>query len=191
MAKRAPVDEQPYRPLLDPSVLSAALTRPVSAVSNSLPAVTTEQANGASSKIIDLPRSHEPKRAEQKAPAPASTVSAPVAPPIKTPTAIHELVEKFDQEKRMLLTRAESAQLDRLVNSLASRLNTQVKSSHVLRALVTLALSAEAEIYKRAGDVSGLTRPANGDANALKKFEREIARVISAAVKDAGPIRAE
>ena len=189
MAKRAPVDEQPYRPLLDPSVLSAALARPATVPGNASTAATTEQANGTSSKIIDLPRSQESKRTEQRAIASVQPESKTVAPPVKAATAIHELVEKFDQEKRMLLTRAESAQLDRLVNSLASRLNTQVKSSHVLRALVTLALSAEAEIYKRAGDVSGLTRPANGDANSLKKFEREIARVISSAVKDAGPIR--
>jgi hypothetical protein len=100
-----------------------------------------------------------------------------------------ELVEKFDQEKRMLLTRSESAALDRLVGSLAGRLNTQVKLSHVLRSLVSLLLNAEAEVDKRAGETGGLIRPPNGDGNALQKFEKEIARVLGAAIRDAGPLR--
>ncbi len=98
-------------------------------------------------------------------------------------------IEKLDQEKRMLLTKAEGAQLDRLVRSMASRLNTQVKLSHLLRALVTLALNAETEIDKRAGEAPRLTRPANGDAKALSRFEKDIARVLSDAIRDAGPMR--
>ena len=100
-----------------------------------------------------------------------------------------QLAEKFDQEKRMLLTRSESLALDRLVNSLASRLNTQVKLSHVLRSLVALLLNSEPEIDKRAGETTGLIRPPNGDPNALQRFEREIAKILSAAIRDAGPLR--
>lgn len=89
----------------------------------------------------------------------------------------------------MLLTRAEAASLDRLVSSLAGRLNTQVKLSHVLRALVTLVLNAESEVDKRAGETHGLSRPANGDPKALQRFEREIAKVLASAIRDAGPLR--
>jgi hypothetical protein len=99
------------------------------------------------------------------------------------------LVEKLDQEKRMLLTRSESAQLDRLVRSVASRLNSQVKASHVLRALVALALNAEAEIDRRAGESGGIFRPPNGDAKALQRFEKDIARILADAIRDAGPVR--
>ena len=78
----------------------------------------------------------------------------------------------------MLLTRAESMALVRLVGALAVRFNAQVKLSHVLRALVALLLHAEDELDKRAGEVIGLIRPPNGDAKALQRFEREIARVL-------------
>ncbi len=45
------------------------------------------------------------------------------------PTVTQQFVEKFDQEKRMLLTRAESMALDRLIAWLAVRFNAQVKLS--------------------------------------------------------------
>src|SRR5882724_3977352 len=50
--------------------------------------------------------------------------------------ASQAVVEKFDHEKRILFTRPESQAIDRLVVSLATRLNSQAKVSHVVRALV-------------------------------------------------------
>jgi hypothetical protein len=102
---------------------------------------------------------------------------------------LQPLVEKFDQEKRILFTRPETQALDRLVNSLATRLNAQVKVSHVVRALVTLLLNAEGELDRRAGEAGPLVRPPNGDSQALQRFERDIAKVIGSAMRDAGPLR--
>ena len=99
------------------------------------------------------------------------------------------LVEKFDQEKRMLLTRSESLAFDRLVTSLASQLNTQLKHSHVLRGLITLVLNAEREIDKRAGEAEKLVRPPNGDSKAIQRFEREIGKILADGLRDAGPLR--
>jgi len=109
--------------------------------------------------------------------------------PMPARAMAQELVEKLDQEKRMLLTRAENFALERLVGTLASRLNTQVKLSHVLRSLVTLLLNAEAALDRRAGETIGLSRPANADFKSIQKFEREIAKVIAGALRDAGPPR--
>ena len=50
---------------------------------------------------------------------PVEAAPARLAPP-------KEVVEKLDQEKRMLLTKTESMALERLVNTLASRVNTQL-----------------------------------------------------------------
>jgi hypothetical protein len=180
MAKRAPVDEQPFRPLLDPGVISAALSKPTPQAP-AQPAAETSQA-----KIVEMPQAQDtPKRLE------ASRVGSPrpQVQEIRNQAAPNEFVEKFDQEKRMLLTRPESLALDRLVNSLASRLNTQVKLSHVLRSLVALLLNSEAQIDRRAGETVGLVRPPNGDANALQRFEREIAKILGSAIRDAGPLR--
>lgn len=183
MAKRAPVDEQPYRPLLDPSVLSAAIAQP--APPRAPPAA--EPARQAAQKIVELSRPDAARRDEPAERAREPSDQAPV--PGRAAAAFPDYVEKFDQEKRILFTRAESQAIDRLVTSLALRTNTQVKVSHVVRALVALLLNAEAEIDRRAGESSALVRPPNGDAKALQRFEREIARVLGAGIRDAGPLK--
>ena len=187
MAKRAAPDEKPYRPLLDAELVSAAL-------SNNRP--SAQPTVSSSAKILEMPR-HETQRPE-----PTRRVEQPndfeISPRDAAPRAIDpdpprhtaELhVDKFDQEKRILFTRRESQGIDRMVVSLASRLNSQVKVSHVIRALVGLLLNAEGEIDRRAGDGGPLVRPANGDAQALQNFEREIGRIIIAGLRDAGPVR--
>ena len=187
MAKRAAPDERPYRPLLDAELVSAAL-------SNNRPSQQTNTSSSA--KILEMPRqetqrSEPARRMEQSTDFDSSArdSAARVADadqPHHT-SALH--VEKFDQEKRILFTRRESQGIDRMVVSLASRLNSQVKVSHVIRALVGLLLNAEGEIDRRAGDGGPLVRPANGDAQALQNFEREIGRIIIAGLRDAGPVR--
>jgi hypothetical protein len=185
MAKRAAADEQPYRPLLDASLVSAALsqvvtpTPPPKEVEVSRPSPPTP-------KVVDTPRAEPPRRIEQIQVEPATQA---VSPPRDERRAGQELVEKFDHEKRILFTRGETQAIDRLVTSLAARLNAQVKVSHVIRALVALLLHSEAEIDKRAGEAGPLVRPPNGDALALQRFEREIARIVAAGMRDAGPLR--
>lgn len=173
MAKRAAPDEKPYRPLLDTELVSAALAH---AITPPQPAPQT--------KVVDLPRAEvlPPRRPEPLRQAVIAVEESPT--PAQQP-----LVEKFDQEKRILFTRAESQALDRLVASLASRLNSQVKVSHVMRALASLLLNAEAEAYRRAGEAGQLVRPPNGDAQALQRFEKEIAKIVGLAITDAGPLR--
>ena len=183
MARRAPVDEKPYRPLLDPGVVAAALTK-ASRVSPD--SKETEQAS--TNKVVEI-HGHDSAKKQGQETLVSSDSSTPHIVPDHPPVTVQDLVEKFDQEKRMLVTKAESLALERLVNSLATRLNTQVKLSHVLRSLVALILNAEHEIDKRAGEAPPLSRPANGDAKALQRFEKDIARVLGAAIRDAGPIR--
>ncbi|MHC1763393.1 MAG: hypothetical protein AB9869_03660 [Verrucomicrobiia bacterium] len=184
MAKRAPVNEEPYRPLLDPGVISAALTRTTAGLP---PQPRPETPPQASAKVVDLSRPEVPRAAtlvresqEPERPRPQAGEGRP---------APQELVEKFDQEKRILLTRTESAALERLVISLAGRIGAQLKLSHVLRGLIGLLLNAEGEVDKRAGEAPVLVRPPNGDGKALQRFEKEIARILGAAIRDAGPIR--
>ena len=184
MAKRAAADEKPYRPLLDASLVTAALsqvvtpTPPPKEVEVSRPVAIAPKAG-------DLPRVEPPRRIEQIQEPAAQTG----APPRDERRVGQELVEKFDHEKRILFTRGETQAIDRLVTSLAARLNAQVKVSHVIRALVALLLHSEAEIDKRAGEAGPLVRPPNGDALALQRFEREIARIVAAGMRDAGPLR--
>ena len=172
MAKRAPVGETPYRPLLDPSVLNAALAAP--------------QAVDPQRKIVEFTKPVEQKKAEEPK---LSQEVVRTTTETRAPIVEHSLTEKLDQEKRLLLTRTESQAVDRLVNSLAARLNTQLKTSHVLRAMVTLLLNSEGEVDRRAGEIGSLTRPPNGDLKGLQKFEAEIANIIGSGIRDAGPVR--
>jgi len=178
MAKRAAPDEKPYRPLLDTELMNAALTQ---VVSNSQP-------QAAPSKVVDLPRAETQRRSEPNRGSFPEPVQKIVEPDFK-PQAQHSFAEKFDQEKRILFTRTETQAIDRLVTSLATRLNSQVKVSHLMRALVALLLNAEADVHKRAGEAGPVVRPPNGDALALQRFERQIAGIIGSALTDAGPIR--
>lgn len=183
MAKRAPSDEGPYRPLLDPGVISAALVK--------TGAVSSQPRGDAQSlppaRLIEIAR----PEASRSTPADVAepTVTRVAAGEGKRPVAPQPLMEKFDQEKRILLTRTEAAALERLVNALAARLNSQVKLSHVLRSLITLLLNAESQVDKRAGETPGLIRPPNGDGKALQRFEKEIAQIVGNAIRDAGPLR--
>lgn len=179
MAKRAASNEGPYRPLLDTSLVSAVMAQTPAAV---VPSVADNTDQTIEQKAVELPRSEPPRRIEQI----QSEARDSVNEPAKQGS---QLFEKFDQEKRILFTRGETQAIDRLVTSLAARLGTQVKVSHVFRALIALLLHAEGELDKRAGDTGSLARPANGDAQALQRFEREIAKIIAAALRDAGPPR--
>lgn len=183
MAKRAPSDEQPYRPLLDQTLVSGALTTSVSSPPQSMAPVQPP----LQPKVRDFPgwevRSHhEPPIGYREA------IDPPVGQGRKS-LAPQAFAEKLDQEKRILFTRQECQAIDRLVTSLATRLNAQVKVSHVMRALATLLLNAEGEVDRRAGEMGALVRPPNGDAKALQRFEREIAGIIGAALRDARPLK--
>jgi hypothetical protein len=186
MAKRAAPDEQPYRPLLDAALVSAALSQvPTPAA----PSKVTElpRSGNAITKPVESPRGEPPRRIEQIQ-TEQGTQQGAAGPTRDEGRAAQGLVEKFDQEKRVLFTRGETQAIDRLVTSLAARLNAQVKVSHVIRALIALLLHADAEVDKRAGESGPLVRPPNGDALALQRFELEIARILAAGMRDAGPI---
>lgn len=159
MAKRSPVDEEPFRPL------NAAI---LNAVVNHAP--------DAKQVRLDPPRRLEPVSAAR------GETEVRVLPRSAPPMA------RLDQEKRVLFTRAEAQVVERLINNLSSRLHTQVKASHIMRALTVLLLNAESQVYQRAGERGPLTRPPNGDFTALQQFERAIAAMLADAIRDAGPL---
>lgn len=152
MAKRAPLDEKPFRPL-DVSLLNSVIQ------------------HGSEPTRLAPP---EPVRKE------SGLALAPTRVQIPLPGA-----RRLEQELRVLYTRQERQSLDRLVSTLAIRLQTQLKASHVIRALTSLILNAEAKLDLRGAERGPLARPANGDVAGLLRFEREIALLISQAIRDA------
>lgn len=183
MAKRAAPDEKPYRPLLDADLVSAVIdqTGP-----ESPPPSVSPRASHISAKVLEMPIQENPQRSERD----ALPISMPTNRTIDFPLHnAQSLALKVDIEKRVLFTRNEAAAIDRMVTSLAMRLQCQVKVSHVIRALVVLLLNSESQIDQRAGEAAPLARPPNGDAQAIQQFEREIAKIFAAAMRDAGPPR--
>src|SRR5262249_23803813 len=129
MAKRAAPDEQPYRPLLDPGLVTAALSHVATpAPPPAAPPKVMELTRPATpaTKVSESPRVEPARRIEQIQTEQAASQAA-VGPIRDEGRATQGLVEKFDQEKRILFTRGETQAIDRLVTSLAARLNAQVK----------------------------------------------------------------
>ena len=160
MAKRSPVDEEPFRPL-NSAILNAVVNH-------------TPKARPAA---VDQPRHLESvssKRGEAEEHNRPDTIPS---------------MSRLDQEKRVLFNRAEAQAMDRLINNVSGRLNAQIKLSHIMRALVALLLNAETQIYQRVSERGPLMRPPNGDFAALQRFEREIAFLLAEAIRDAGAPR--
>jgi hypothetical protein len=99
------------------------------------------------------------------------------------------VLPKLTREKRVLLAPAEEREVESLVARIADEVGTPVKLSHVLRACVAILCHAEDEILRKARQAAPLTRPPNGDPLALVQFEHEIARIVSAGLRNASPLR--
>jgi hypothetical protein len=176
MARRSPAGEEPFRPLLERNLISQ-----LSSVSHPAPDFPKERP----APVVSLVQGSFPVESRN----PFGKAIEVSKEPSKQTDAHQETVEKLDQEKRMLLTRREGEAVERLVGTLASRLNTQVKLSHVLRAMVALFLNAEHELDRRAGEAGQLIRPPNGDIKGLQQFEKQIGQIIVSAIRDAGPLK--
>lgn len=159
MARRSEGDSKPFRPV-ESSLLRAVMQH------------VPEQAG----PIVEALPPAEPVPRET----PRKSEGAPNVIPI---------IQRLDQEKRVLYTRAEREALDQFVQNLANRLQTPLKASHVLRALTALLFYAESFADQRATRHGALVRPPNGDVAALQRFERDLARILGEAIRDSGPLR--
>ncbi len=175
MGKRVAPDERPYRPVEE------ALVRSVLDPQEDTSIAEPTSDNGLS----QMPRLLEADPAEHM---PRQGIFAGIQgnghDSSHTPTA-----EKLIREKRVLLTLSEEREIERLVARVADELATPVKLSHMLRAYMILLLHAEGEITKRARLTGPLHRPPNGDPVALARFEHQLAKILSAAFRDAPPLR--
>lgn len=165
MAKRVAQDERPYRPV-EEALVRSVMNRP-----EGVEAIETVEANEAphlteAAELGSIP----------------STLGRQIL-------AQNEPQEKLSREKRVLLSPSEERGIERLVSRVAEAVGTPVKLSHLLRAYMTLLLHAENEVIKRAQQALPMRRPPNGDPIALASFEQGIAQILSAALREAAPLR--
>jgi hypothetical protein len=173
MAKRAPADEPEYNPL------GASLVRDVIDTStqerHALVTNLNTPSAGTAASLSERPARSEDLRSLPKAPHSVGTN--------------HEKLS-YVPPLRVLLPAREREELDQLVVSLATKLGTRVKLSHVIRSCLTLLRHSEEQLLKRAGRSQGLVRPTNHETFALAEFEDALTDLIEAAFHDTPPRRA-
>jgi hypothetical protein len=120
--------------------------------------------------------------AELASPSPAAAQASPVRqlPALAAGTPL----KLRSREKRVLLDAEEDVLIEAQVQRLAAELGTPLKLSHVLRAYLALFRRAEPHLLARARQAGPLSRPSNGDLEALSRFEDEVAGLLVAALRD-------
>lgn len=202
MAKKVAKDDKPFRPvhasLSSDLVASVAGGKAQRADPDPVGEGGGEQSvapGGASedaATVVPMPRRQRAasKAAPPPAPGPAAAApfQAPISqqPPRRSPNAG---VEKLEVEKRLLLTKSEELELERMVMNMAAAIGTKVKLSHVLRAALNCMRHAEDDVLHAMGQSAGaLVRPPNGDLVALAEFEHQLARIMNTAFRKAPPM---
>ncbi len=175
MAKRVSQEERPYRPVEEALIRSVMDHRETEQGIDPLDVAGPERTDGPLNAASDESGVEE-----------GVSPSAEQDDQGRAPTLTEE---KLTREKRVLLTFSEEREVERLVSRVAEELATPVKLSHMLRAYITLLLHAENEITKRARQAAPLHRPSNGDPVALVQFEQSLAQILSAAFRNAPPLR--
>src|SRR5262249_41178060 len=99
--------------------------------------------------------------------------------------------ERLSREKRVLLTRSEEVRLERRVLTMAEKLQTSVKLSHLMRATLTLLQYAEAELLRQCELAQAMKRPHNNSPGELLAFEGAIAEMVHRALRAASPFSEE
>lgn len=97
--------------------------------------------------------------------------------------------ERMNATLRVKASSREKREFESFVARLGAALDTTLKPSNLLRALLTVAQHAEAEFTEKARRLAPLRRPPNDDAIAYAEFEHRLVRLIDAAIRAATPMR--
>ena len=202
MAKRAPKDQKPYRPVA--SGITKGLVASVTSSKAEVPETADESASPEEVKVIEPER--RPKRRsdirpelherqprgldEEPRATPRRRVPKPreEEPGEQSPVARsrrrRSAPERLSVEKRILLNPSEDVELERFAHMVAAEAGTKIKLSHIIRAALVCLRDAEAEILQEIAQIE-LVRPTNGDMVGLAEFESDIAYALSRALRRA------
>lgn len=160
MAKVGPKDEKPFNPISEKTI--AAVSSPVKSKTDDEVRPSKRGKGRGGLEVV------EPQ-------------------PLPTPEAVPQTsTQKLLRTKRFKVSDAEELDIDRAVSRLAGAIRTKVNFSHVSRVLWQLYLAHEDEILDRVRKhCQKLSRPHNGDAQALAAFEEELVHAITQAVVNA------
>lgn len=173
MPKRVPKDEKPFRPV--ENALLQSVMDDAEPATGSEPTATPKAVEPAApvvpANVVEHPAKRETPTAQ---PDPAPARSTPRRQPIE----------------RFQLTPTEKAELTGFAAELSEVLETTVKPSNLHRAMLILQKNARREILNRAHQHRGqVYRPSNENHVAAAEFDFRLARIVSAALRDAEPLR--
>ena len=160
MAKRVSSNEQPFRPL------NESMVRSVLSHTGESPESNLEQPSNLN--LVELNEKSKEEEGEPK----NSEDKTPEKPP-----------EKRNREKRFLLSLSEERQLETLAINLSAELETSVKSSHIIRACLSMLLDNKDKVISLAEKAKGVSRPPNGDIQAINEFEKAIGKILKKALR--------
>ncbi|WP_169981115.1 hypothetical protein [Tautonia rosea] len=180
MPKRIAPNERPYSPVqeaLARDVLTRHRDRPDAAPGLAVVEIPAEREEEAP---VPGPRAE----AVEAPPAPVSFPAPPPAGAEAQPAPRTAKKRDLTREKRMLLTREEERELDRLIEEISDELGVRVKVSNVMRASVTLLFNVREELAKQCRRAQFSKRPRNSEPTEIANFEENLARLFDSAVRN-------
>lgn len=174
MAKRVAPEEKPYSPVQEALARDVLAKRPAHPPEDAKPALAVVEPADA--------EEHPPAPVAFPAPAPTPAAEAEDAGPPPAPRTAKK--RDMAREKRMLLTRDEERELDRLIDEISHELGVRVKVSNVMRASVALLFNVREELTKQCRRAKFSKRPRNGDPTEIANFEENLARIFDSAVRN-------
>jgi hypothetical protein len=196
MAKRAAQDEPAYNPI-DQALVNAA-TGPVATEAPPAPqALRTSQpprarvpahpepsfTGPAAQAVAEPSQPTQPPAASNVVHMPASHMAQPIPGEGRSRVYTADPNERF-QDRRIPLSPAEDAELERLITAFASEMGAKVKGTHVGRALFGMFMDAYDHVLDRGRRAPRMKRPGNGDPIGLMKFEEHVRETIEAGLRD-------
>ena len=161
MAKRAPKDEVPFRPVSE--------------------ALVAEVVGGGGGAAVAPEREKPAPRAPSPRKASRARSKAPVVLPPRRVGA-DQVLDKLDRRRRFLISASEENSLHELVLRLSAALGVRITESHLHRACISLLLECVDEIEDVASRTNPPKRPLNGDLPALARFEAVVAGIFEQAL---------
>ena len=186
MPKRLNPDQsKPFQPLASEFLRSVIDEAPA-------PATSTAVAEPADSEF-EPPAAAEPPRAQDRTQAERIVTfrgkGRGAARREPQPVAVPEPGERLNRPLKVQLAPTERIEVSRIINQLSQELGTPVSASHVTRALLAIFRNAEGNVLERARATGPLKRPPNDDLTAIAAFEFRLAKLLSAALREAPALR--
>jgi hypothetical protein len=178
MAKRVAPEEKPYSPVQEALARDVLVKRPPRPAEDARPPLAVVE--GAEAEPVPPAPPAPPVAFPPPAAAPAAEASDPAPGPAPRTAKKRDLT----REKRMLLTRDEERELDRLIDEISDELGVRVKVSNVMRASVALLFNVREELTKQCRRAKFSKRPRNGDPTEIANFEENLARLFESAVRN-------